>query len=117
MKDANKLDVFGLIESDRAKANINYLKSYFIAIIITIVRENSWSQSKAAKKAHISAPRMNNLFQGQASKFSVDSLMEILINIGYDMKVSIDLEENGLNSPISIDFESRKNPKKKLLNS
>ena len=71
--------------------------------LITLIRDNEWSQAVAAKKLNVSAPRMSNLFKGYLEKFSIDTLLEMLIRIGY--KVDADFNPENKAKPFVMNVK------------
>jgi predicted XRE-type DNA-binding protein len=58
--------------------------------IAAIVKENRWTQTKAAQRCGITQPRMNDLLRGRVSRFSLDALVNIATAIG--RRVHVELE-------------------------
>jgi predicted XRE-type DNA-binding protein len=81
-------NVFKLITDDPVKFNTWSLKSKLVMVLVDIIRQQGWNQTKAAEKLKVSQPRMSNLFKGQLDKFSIDTLLEMLLVIGYKLDVS-----------------------------
>ena len=51
----------------------------------------------------VSAPRMSNLFKGYLEKFSIDTLLEMLVRIGY--KVDADFNPENRAQPLVINVK------------
>lgn len=58
--------------------------------ITAVVKQNKWTQAKAAAHCAITQPRMNDLLRGRVSSFSLDALVNIATAIG--RRVHIELE-------------------------
>lgn len=87
-KSMSNQNVFTLITDDPVKFNTWSLKSKLVMVLVDMIRQQGWNQTKAAEKLNVSQPRMSNLFKGQLDKFSVDTLLEMLLVIGYKLDVS-----------------------------
>lgn len=58
--------------------------------IEAIVKENGWTQAKAAKRCGITQPRINDLLRGRISRFSLDALVNIVSKLGRRVTVKIE---------------------------
>ena len=58
--------------------------------IASIVKENAWTQSEAAKRCGVTQPRMSDLLRGRVSRFSLDALVNIATAIGRRVHVELD---------------------------
>lgn len=78
-------NLFELFSTDPVEYNMKHLKTQLFMALITLIRQKGWSQAAAAKELHVSAPRMSNLFKGYLEKFSIDTLLEMLVRVGYKL--------------------------------
>ena len=74
--------------------NMKHLKTQLFMALITLIRDNDWTQAHAAKVLNVSAPRMSNLFKGYLEKFSIDALIEMLVRTGYKLDADFDPQNN-----------------------
>lgn len=58
--------------------------------IAAIVKESRWTQAEAAKRCHVTQPRMNDLLRGRVSRFSLDALVNIATAIGRQVHVELE---------------------------
>jgi predicted XRE-type DNA-binding protein len=58
--------------------------------IASIVKENAWTQTEAAKRCGVTQPRMSDLLRGRVSRFSLDALVNIATAIGRRVHVELD---------------------------
>ena len=58
--------------------------------IAAIVKESRWTQAEAAKRCHVTQPRMNDLLRGRVSRFSLDALVNIATAIGRQGHVEVE---------------------------
>ncbi|MBS6082447.1 MULTISPECIES: helix-turn-helix domain-containing protein [Pseudomonas] len=96
-------NLFELFTTDPVEYNMKHLKTQLFMTLITLIRDNEWSQAVAAKKLNVSAPRMSNLFKGYLEKFSIDTLLEMLIRIGY--KVDADFNPENKAKPFVMNVK------------
>jgi len=85
-------NIFDILTSDPVSLSMWNLKSNLILAIHKKINENGWNQSEAASHLDISQPRVSNMLKGQLDKFSTDSLLEMMVKLGYklDSKVNLD---------------------------
>ena len=95
-----------LFTDDLVERNMKCLKEQIFIALIKLIRDNGWSQSEAARKLGVSAPRMSNLFKGYLEKFSVDSLIEMMVRLGY--KIETDFRPEQVKRPLCINLEKSK---------
>lgn len=93
-------NLFHLFTDNPVESNIKHLKSQIHMSLITKLRERGWTQTTAAKELNVSQPRMSNLFKGQLSKFSIDTLLEMLVRLGY--KLDADFDPTNDNVPLEL---------------
>jgi predicted XRE-type DNA-binding protein len=79
-------NLFELFTTDPVEYNMKHLKTQLFMSLIALIRQKGWSQADAARELHVSAPRMSNLFKGYLEKFSIDTLLEMLVRIGYKLE-------------------------------
>lgn len=91
-------NLFQNFTADPVEYNMKHLKSQLFMTLIKLIRAKGWTQAQAAQELKVSAPRMSNLFKGYLEKFSIDTLIEMLVRIGYKMDASFnpDNTENPL---------------------
>jgi predicted XRE-type DNA-binding protein len=84
-------NIFALFEG-KVEANISNYKSSLMIAIVSAYRESGMTQAAFAELAGVSQPRMSNLMNAKLRKFSVDSLLEILVRIGYEVRPVLSLD-------------------------
>ena len=87
-------NLFKNFTDDPVEYNMKHLKVQLFMVLITLIRENGWTQAHAAKVLNVSAPRMSNLFKGYLDKFSIDTLIEMLARTGYKLDADFDPEND-----------------------
>lgn len=93
-------NIFELFTTDPVEYNMKHLKTQLFMTLITLIQQKEWTQAVAAKKLNVSAPRMSNLFKGYLEKFSIDTLLEMLVRIGY--KIDVDFNPENDNQPLKM---------------
>ncbi|MEY8197985.1 MAG: helix-turn-helix transcriptional regulator [Colwellia sp.] len=71
------------------EAKLLELKAQMMIVIRELILSNGWNQTEAAKQLKITQPRVSNLTNGQVSKFSLDTLYELLAICGYNFELSL----------------------------
>ncbi len=57
--------------------------------IMEIVDEHRWTQKEAAERFGIDQPNMSRILAGKLRGFSIDRLLQLLANAGYDVDIII----------------------------
>lgn len=96
-------NLFERFTDDPVAYNMKHLKTQLFMALITLIRENGWTQAQAAKELKVSSPRMSNLFKGYLEKFSIDTLMEMLVRIGY--KLDADFNPQNVENPLVLNLK------------
>lgn len=95
-------NLFELFTDDPVEYNMKHLKTQLLMVLITLIREKGWTQAKAAEELKVSRPRMSNLFKGYLDKFSIDSLLEMLVRSGYKLDADFDPTNKSLPLIVSL---------------
>ncbi|SPZ01719.1 Cro/CI family transcriptional regulator [Pseudomonas luteola] len=85
MADKNS---FELITKDPVTFNMLSLKSKLFMILVDLIRKEGWTQKAAAENLKVTQPRISNLLKGQLDKFSTETLLEMILSLGYKMDLS-----------------------------
>ncbi|EFI8498731.1 hypothetical protein D3C76_983490 [compost metagenome] len=92
--------VFELITNDPVRFNMLALKSKLVMVLVNLIQGNNWNQAEAARHLNVSQPRMSNLFNGKLDKFSVDTLIEMILGVGY--KLDLDFDPSNAREPLEL---------------
>lgn len=84
--------LFELFSNDPVDFHLKHLKTQIFMVLISLIREKGMNQAEAARLLKVSQPRMSNLFKGYLEKFSIDTLLEMLVRLGYKVEASYDPE-------------------------
>lgn len=93
-------NIFELVTDDPVRFNMLALKSKLVMVLVNLIRNREWSQAEAARHLKVSQPRMSNLFKGQLDKFSIDTLLEMLLGVGY--KLDMDFDPSNEQEPLEL---------------
>lgn len=93
-------NIFELITNDPVRFNMLALKSKLVMVLVNLIQGQKWTQAEAARRLDVSQPRMSNLFNGKLDKFSIDTLIEMLLGVGY--KLDMDFDPGNLREPLEL---------------
>lgn len=65
------------------------LRADLVAHIRKVINKLGITQAEAAQRASVSQPRMNDLVKGRTHKFTLDALMNVAVQLGYMVKLSV----------------------------
>ncbi|MBR1375074.1 MAG: XRE family transcriptional regulator [Cardiobacteriaceae bacterium] len=65
-----------LTDTPQEAANLR-LRAELMQEISQTIKDNHWTQARAAKECGLTQPRMNDLLTGKIDKFSIDALVNI----------------------------------------
>ena len=58
--------------------------------IAGIIKANDWKQADAATQCGVTQPRINDLWRGRVSRFSLDALVNIATSLGRRVRMKLD---------------------------
>jgi predicted XRE-type DNA-binding protein len=64
-------------------------RSEVVHKLVEIIKAGGWTQAEAAKRCHITKPRMNDLQRGLISRFLLDALVDIAAALGQWVHVEL----------------------------
>lgn len=79
-------NLYELFSDDPVESNMKHFKTQLWMVLIQLIRKNGWTQVKAAQELKVSTPRISNLFKGYLDRFSIDTLLEMLVRSGYKLE-------------------------------
>ena len=88
------VNLFELISNDPARVNIITLKSKLAVVLVELIRERGWTQKEAAAFMQVSQPRISNLFKSKLDLFSIDTLIELIVKMGYKLDLTFTPENS-----------------------
>lgn len=81
--------VWDAIESSPAEAASMKARADLMHAVRDVVDKWDVTQVQAAKRLHISQPRLNDLLRGKLGKFSLDALVGLAVHAGLKVSVRI----------------------------
>ena len=78
-----------IADTPEEAANLT-LRSELMDEIEAIIKQNGWTQAKAAKQCGVTQPRINDLLRGRIARFSIDALVNIASALGRKVTVRLD---------------------------
>ena len=82
-------DVFTDLGFSPAESRNLRLRSQMIAALRKFIEKEGLTQADAAKRLKVSQPRVSDLTRGKISKFSLDTLVNMLTDAGLDVDFRI----------------------------
>ena len=80
-------NVFADLGFDRETAEHLRIRSALMATVRRVIEDSDMTQAEAAKRFHVTQPRISNLVRGKIDLFSVDTLIEMLSRAGIGIEV------------------------------
>lgn len=77
-----------LVDTPEEAENLR-VRSQLMRAIIRVVKAWDVSQTDAAKRLHVTQPRLNDLLKGKVDKFSLDALVNLLAGANLRLEVSV----------------------------
>lgn len=82
-------NVFTDLGFSPAEARNLRLRSELMTALRKLLEEEGLTQASAAKRLKVSQPRISDLTRGKLSRFSLDSLVNMLTDAGMDVAVKV----------------------------
>lgn len=67
----------------KEKADLLVIKTRLCALIRDAIAERGWTQAEAARELGVNQPRISNVVNGKVDKISGDTLMTLILGLGY----------------------------------
>lgn len=84
-------DIFRDLGFSAAEARNLRLRSDLMTALRQYIEKQGWTQADAAKRLKVSQPRISDLIRGKISRFSLETLVNMLTDAGIDVAVKIKL--------------------------
>jgi len=81
--------VFDAIADTEGEALNLKLRASLMTQVIEQIEAEKWTQAEAAERLGITQPRVSDLFRGKLSKFSLDSLVNMLAAMGKNVELRV----------------------------
>lgn len=82
-------DIFRDLGFSAAEARNLRLRSDLMTALRKHIEQEGWTQADAAKRLKVSQPRISDLTRGKVSRFSLDTLVNMLTDAGIDVALKI----------------------------
>ncbi|MCC6858723.1 MAG: XRE family transcriptional regulator [Bryobacterales bacterium] len=82
-------DVFRNLGFSAAEARNLRIRSELLTALRKFIEKEGLTQADAAKRFKVSQPRISDLMRGKISRFSLDTLVNMLTDAGMDVAVKI----------------------------
>jgi predicted XRE-type DNA-binding protein len=82
-------NVWDALEGDPIKAENMKLRSALMMAIVERIAAEGLNQTQAAKRLHITQPRVNALINGKIEEFRLDSLVNLAHQLGLHVSMKI----------------------------
>ena len=82
-------DVFKDLGFSPAEARNLRIRSELMTALRRFIKKEGLTQADAAKRLRVSQPRISDLMRGKISRFSLDTLVNMLTDAGMDIAVKI----------------------------
>jgi predicted XRE-type DNA-binding protein len=82
-------DVFRDLGFSPAEARNLRLRSELMTALRRFIQKEGLTQADAAKRLKVSQPRISDLTRGKLSRFSLDTLVNMLTDAGMDVAVTV----------------------------
>jgi predicted XRE-type DNA-binding protein len=77
-----------LVDTPEEAENLR-VRSQLMRAIVRVVKSWDISQSEAARRLHVTQPRLNDLLKGKVDKFSLDALVNLLDGANLQLEVRV----------------------------
>lgn len=91
MANERSASVWDALADTPEEADNLWLRSQLMRILVKTVRAWDLPQKDAARRLHVTQPRLSELLNGKIDKFSLDALVNLLANA--DLEVDFTVKE------------------------
>lgn len=81
--------VFDAIADTKEEAMNLKIRSSLMTQVVEEIKAQGWTQREAAGRLGITQPRVSDLFRGELGKFSLDSLVNMLVAMGKSVELRV----------------------------
>ena len=82
--------VWDAIEDTPEEAENMKIRSALMRAIEDHIRAEGWSQQQAAERLGVTQPRVSDLMRGKIDKFTIDTLVNMLVAAGLHVQVRVE---------------------------
>lgn len=81
--------VWDAIEDTPEQAENMKIRSSLMRSIEAKIEAAGWSQQQAAERFHVTQPRISDLVRGKIEKFTIDTLVNMVVAAGLHVQVDV----------------------------
>ncbi len=81
--------VWDAIEDTPEQAQNMKIRAELMRSIENRIRAEGWNQSQAAKRFRVTQPRVSDLMRGKIEKFTIDTLVNMVVAAGLNVHVDV----------------------------
>lgn len=89
-------NVFKDVGFDEVEAKSLKFRSHLMNMLIRYMQREGLTQKEAAKRFHVTQPRVSNLVQGKIDLFSVDTLLDMMERAGFPIYKKIESDASNI---------------------
>ncbi len=86
---AKSIDRCASLTPEMAELESLRIRTELMLALRRFIQQEQWTLEEAAQAFHQSSPRMQNLINGEISRFSVEDLVQLLTRAGLTVDVSV----------------------------
>ena len=80
---------FAPVDLDQAELESLRIRTELMLALRRYIQQRQWTLDEAAHAFHQSSPRMQNLINGEISRFSIEDLIQLLTRAGLTVQMSV----------------------------
>ena len=81
--------VWDAIEDTPAEAENMKLRSSLMMALEAHIKAEGWTQTEAARRLHVTQPRVSDLMRGKIDLFGIDTLVNMLTAAGLHVEIHV----------------------------
>lgn len=85
--------IWDAIEDTPEQAENMKIRSSLMHSIEARIQAEGWSQQQAAERFRVTQPRVSDLMRGKIEKFTIDTLVNMVVAVGLHVHVQVDVAD------------------------
>jgi predicted XRE-type DNA-binding protein len=81
--------VWDALEDTPAEAENMKIRASLMMALERHIKEQGWTQSEAARRLHVTQPRVSDLMRGKIDLFAIDTLVNMLTAAGLKVETKV----------------------------
>jgi predicted XRE-type DNA-binding protein len=78
-----------IADTPEEAANLR-LRAALMRQLTEFIQKQEWTQAEAARRCHVTQPRINDLLRGRIARFSLDALVNLAAALGRGVTVKLE---------------------------